>query len=75
MFVVSDAWIGRFPMAIDSAPVDSSSEAGKAAPAITSPAAPSWPWRRVALFLAGAAQLITISALMGADPIATAPRR
>ncbi len=57
-------------MAIDSAPADSSSEAGKAAPAITSPAPPSWPWRRAALFLAGAAQLITISALVGADPIA-----
>jgi len=29
----------------------------------------SWPWRRTALLLAGAAQLITISALPGADPI------
>ena len=34
------------------------------------PAPPSWPWRRAALFLAGAAQLITISALLGADPLA-----
>ena len=34
------------------------------------PAPPSWPWRRAALFLAGAAQLITISALGGADPLA-----
>ncbi len=34
------------------------------------PAPPSWPWRRGALFLAGAAQLITISALVGADPLA-----
>jgi hypothetical protein len=57
-------------MAIDSAPADSSPEAGKATPAITSPAPPSWPWRRVALFLAGAVQLITISALVSADPIA-----
>ncbi len=32
------------------------------------PAPPSWPWRRAALFLAGAAQLITISALVGVDP-------
>ena len=32
------------------------------------PAPPSWPWRRAALFLAGAAQLITISALVGANP-------
>jgi hypothetical protein len=36
---------------------------------VISPAPPSWPWRRAALFLAGAAQLITISALVGADPI------
>ncbi len=28
---------------------------------------PSWPWRRGALLLAGAAQLITISALTSAD--------
>ena len=34
----------------------------------TVPAPPSWPWRRAALFLAGAAQLITISALVGANP-------
>jgi hypothetical protein len=35
------------------------------------PAPPSWPWLRGALLLAGAAQLITISALVGADPLAT----
>ena len=34
------------------------------------PAPPSWPWRRAALLLAGAAQLITISALVSADPMA-----
>jgi hypothetical protein len=34
------------------------------------PAPPSWPWRRGALILAGAAQLITISALVSADPLA-----
>jgi hypothetical protein len=43
-------------------------------PAAASPAAvpapPSWPWRRGALILAGAAQLITISALNSADPLA-----
>ncbi len=33
------------------------------------PAPASWPWRRAALLLAGAAQLITIWALVGADPI------
>jgi hypothetical protein len=34
------------------------------------PAPPSWAWRRGALILAGGAQLITISALTSADPIA-----
>ena len=34
------------------------------------PAPPSWPWRRGAMLLAGAAQLITISALLGAGPLA-----
>jgi hypothetical protein len=34
------------------------------------PAPPSWAWRRSALILASAAQLITISALNSADPIA-----
>jgi hypothetical protein len=34
------------------------------------PAPPSWPWRRGALILAGAAQLIIISALNSADPLA-----
>jgi hypothetical protein len=34
------------------------------------PAPPSWPWMRGALILAGAAQLITISALVSADPLA-----
>jgi hypothetical protein len=29
---------------------------------------PSWPWRRGAMLLSGAAQLITISALLSADP-------
>jgi hypothetical protein len=33
-------------------------------------APPSWRWRRGALILAGAAQLITISALNSADPLA-----
>jgi hypothetical protein len=31
---------------------------------------PSWPWRRRALLLAGAAQLITIAALVSVDPLA-----
>jgi hypothetical protein len=33
-------------------------------------APPSWAWRRGALILAGTAQLITISALLSADPLA-----
>jgi hypothetical protein len=33
------------------------------------PTAGSWPWRRAALLLTAAAQLITIAALEGADPI------
>ena len=41
-----------------------------AATAVSSAAPPSWPWRRAALLLAGAAQLITIADLLGADPIA-----
>jgi hypothetical protein len=56
-------------MSIDSAPAGGSSEASPAVPTVVSPAPPSWPWRRAALFLAGAAQLITISALVGAYPI------
>jgi hypothetical protein len=50
-------------MTIDGAPADSSAEVSR------SPAPASWRWRRTALLLAGAAQLITISALVGADPI------
>jgi hypothetical protein len=38
-----------------------------APPAPATPAPPSWRWRLVALILAGAAQLITISALVGGD--------
>ncbi len=37
--------------------------------AVPAPAARSWPWQRAAFLLAGAAQLITISALLGSDPI------
>jgi hypothetical protein len=56
-------------MTIDSAPADGSPQAAPGSATVVSPAPPSWPWRRAALFLAGAAQLITISALVGADPI------
>jgi flagellar biosynthesis protein FliQ len=56
-------------MTINGAPTDGSPELSPAAPTVVSPAPPSWPWRRAALFLAGAAQLITISALVRAGPI------
>ena len=56
-------------MSIDGAPLDGSLEVSSAAPTVVFAAPASWPWRRAALFLAGAAQLITISALVGADPI------
>jgi len=46
-----------------------SARACPAAPVIVSAALPSWPRRRAVFLLAGAAQLITISALVGADPI------
>ena len=39
-------------------------------PVPTASAPPSWPWRRAALLLSIAAQLITIAALEGADPLA-----
>src|SRR6516164_11170182 len=58
-------------MTMPNAPADTSPAASLSASSAVSPvpAAPSWPWRRAALFLAGAAQLITISALVGADPV------
>jgi hypothetical protein len=56
-------------MSIGNAPAATSPAADPASAAVASAAPPSWRWRRAALFLAGAAQLITISALVGADPI------
>jgi hypothetical protein len=43
--------------------------AGDTPAAAAALAAGSWPWRRAALLLAAAAQLITIAALESADPI------
>jgi len=59
-------------MIMPNAPADTSPAAGiPASSAVTPvPAAPSWPWLRAALILAGAAQLITISALLSVDPLA-----
>ena len=48
------------------APATSTATLARPAPV---PAPPSWAWRRGALILAGAAQLITISALTSADPL------
>jgi hypothetical protein len=56
-------------MTTPTAPADTtpaaSMPASPAVPAVSAP--PSWPWRRGALILAGAAQLITISALVTSD--------
>ena len=56
-------------MTIPSAPAGTTPVAGTpASPAVPPvPAPPSWAWRRAALILAGAAQLITISALVSTD--------
>ena len=56
-------------MTTPAAPADTAPAASRpASPAAPSaPAPPSWPWRRAALILAGAAQLITISALVTPD--------
>jgi hypothetical protein len=53
-------------------PADTSPATNAATPASPPhvPAPPSWPWRLGALILAGAAQLITISALTSVDPLA-----
>ena len=58
-------------MTTQSAPADISVATNTSAPVSSSPvpAPPSWVWRRGALILAGAAQLITISALTSADPL------
>jgi hypothetical protein len=69
MFVTFGLVDEELPMTTDNAPADTPPAATPAAPAAPLLAPPSWPWRRAALFLAGAAQLITISALVSADPI------
>ena len=59
-------------MSTQNAPADLVPATSTSAPVNSSlvPAPPSWVWRRGALILAGAAQLITISALTSADPLA-----
>ena len=58
-------------MSTQNAPADIFPATSASAPVSSSPvpAPPSWVWRRGALILAGAAQLITISALTSADPL------
>ncbi|HXZ71206.1 MAG TPA: hypothetical protein VEH31_10115 [Streptosporangiaceae bacterium] len=56
-------------MSIQNAPADSPQATAPSAP-VPVPLPPSRAWLRGALFLAGAAQLITISALVRADPMA-----
>jgi hypothetical protein len=55
-------------MSTRNAPASTAVPAVAAPAGPSAPAPPSWRWRRAALFLAVAAQLITISALAGADP-------
>ncbi len=59
-------------MTTQNAPVNTSSAPRTSTPAglPSVPAPSSWAWRWGALLLAGAAQLITISALNSADPLA-----
>ena len=59
-------------MTAEYAPADTASttSAAPVARQAAVPAPPSWAWMRGALILAGAAQLITISALTSADPLA-----
>ena len=54
-------------MTVETGPVGTTQTAPVSLWGRTTP--PSWPWRRGALLLAGAAQLITISALVGVDPL------
>jgi len=69
--VTSDFAYQERVMTAQNAPADTSPAVSIATPArpVPVPAPPSWAWRRAALFLAGAAQLITISALNSADPL------
>jgi hypothetical protein len=56
-------------VAVAAIPAEGTAEAGAASSPGVAAAPGSWPWRRAALLASIAAQLITISALVGADPI------
>lgn len=63
MFMIFGLVDGGFLMTTNGVPADSSPEASLATPTIASAA----PWRRAALFPAGAAQLVTIPARVSLD--------
>jgi hypothetical protein len=71
IFVTSDFAYQERAMTTQNAPAGTSAAAitARSARPVPVPAPPSWAWRRGALVLAGAAQLITISALTSADPL------
>jgi hypothetical protein len=70
MFVTAEFVPQEPTMTTQNAPAGTSPATSPPTPAAPAPAPPSWAWRRGALILAGAAQLITISALNSADPLA-----
>jgi hypothetical protein len=72
IFVTSDFAYQESAMTTQNVSAGTSAAAFTATSARPAPvsAPPSWAWRRGALILAGAAQLITISALTSADPLA-----
>jgi hypothetical protein len=71
-FVIFESVRQECAMTTQNAPASTFPATGTATPAGPAPvlAPPSWAWRRGALILAGTAQLITISALLSADPLA-----
>lgn len=76
MWSIRAASIARGVSAVsNSSRVPDQASAIPAAPSAERSAAASWAWRRSALLLSLAAQLVTISALQGADPpVASWPR-
>ena len=68
---ISDQFPRRFSRAVPAAAVvaGSTAEDDTADRPVLVPAPGSWPWRRAALLLSIAAQLITIAALVSVDPI------
>jgi hypothetical protein len=57
-------------MAFNNAQAERSPDLNSATAAASAAGEPSWQWRRAVPLVAGAAQLVTISALVSADPIA-----